>query len=279
MEQNINKLGAFVATLALIASVLVMPNVSAGDEDLTVTLVGDKGLTSYGAKYGHASFTGSVTSTSADADDNLTITASFAEEGWTGDQAFIGLWDGSNCAIEDGDDFGTGSHDFGTLSGTLDFCIAVMIEGNVTNGDTAEMIVSASSSNSTSLDINAQVIVSDWTFSTDDTMAKSFTESEAVGEDCEAAVNCQTYTITIHNNKLDENGVPVALSDTITIAYNSATPGWRIDSQDSSWNEMEMEATIGYIDAGASYDFEVEVSLSGSYALASSYVGNSILAF
>ena len=38
MEQNINKLGAFVAALALIASVLVMPSVSAGDEDLSVTL-------------------------------------------------------------------------------------------------------------------------------------------------------------------------------------------------------------------------------------------------
>tara|TARA_B100000614_G_scaffold230708_1_gene224142 strand:+ start:206 stop:2269 length:2064 start_codon:yes stop_codon:yes gene_type:complete len=279
MEQNINKLGAFVATLALIASVLVMPNVSAGDEDLSVTLVGDKGLTSYGAKYGHASFTGSVSSSSADADDNLTITASFAEAGWSDDQAFIGAWDGSNCAIEDGDDFGTGSHDFGTLSGTLDFCIAVMIEGDVDNGDSAEMVVSASSSNSTSLEINAQVIVSDWTFSTDDTTAKSFTESEAVGENCDTAVNCHTYTITLHNNKLDENGVPVALSDSITIAYNSATPGWRIDSDDSSWDEMEMEATIGYIDAGDSYDFEVQVSLSGSYALASSYVGNSVLAF
>ena len=89
MEQNINKLGAFIATLALIASVLVMPNVSAGDEDLSVTLVGDKGLTSYGAKYGHAMFTGSVSSNSADADDNLTITVSFAEEGWTADQAWV----------------------------------------------------------------------------------------------------------------------------------------------------------------------------------------------
>ena len=45
MEQNINKFGAFVATLALIASVLVMPNVSAGDGDLYVTVVGDNGLT------------------------------------------------------------------------------------------------------------------------------------------------------------------------------------------------------------------------------------------
>ena len=44
MEQKINKLGAFVATLALIASVLVMPNVSAGGGDLSVTLVGDKEL-------------------------------------------------------------------------------------------------------------------------------------------------------------------------------------------------------------------------------------------
>ena len=63
MEQKINKLGAFVATLALIASVLVMPNVSAGDGDLSVTLVGDKGLTSYGPMHGHARFPGSVTST------------------------------------------------------------------------------------------------------------------------------------------------------------------------------------------------------------------------
>ena len=104
MEQNINKLGAFVAALALIASVLVMPSVSAGDEDLSVTLVGDKGLTSYGAKYGHASFTGSVSSISADADHNLTVDASFSEAGWTNDQASIGAWDGSSCTIG-----GTGS--------------------------------------------------------------------------------------------------------------------------------------------------------------------------
>ena len=244
MEQKINKLGAFVATLALIASVLVMPNVNAGDGDLSVTLLGDKGLTSYGPMHGHASFTGSVTSTSADADDNVTITTSFSESGWTNDQASIGSWDGSTCTVE-----GTGSYDFGTLDGTLDFCIQVMIEGDVSNGDSAEMVVSVSSSNSTALDTNAQVIVSDWTFSTADTDAKTFAESDAVGEDCATAINCHTYTITIHNNKLDEDGTPVALSDSVKISYNSATPGWRIDSDDSAWDEMEMEATIGYIDA------------------------------
>ncbi|OIR11238.1 MAG: hypothetical protein BEU03_00640 [Marine Group III euryarchaeote CG-Epi6] len=274
MEQNINKLGAFVAALALIASVLVMPNVSAGDEDLSVTLVGDKGLTSYGAKYGHASFTGSVSSISADADHNLTITTSFSEEGWQDDQASIGSWDGSTCTPG-----GTGSYDFGTLDGTLEFCIEVMIEGDVNNGDSAELVVSVSSSNSTALDTNALVIVSDWTFSTADTDAKTFTESDAVGESCDDAVNCHSYTITLHNNKLDANGDPVAYSDAITISYNSATPGWRIDSDDQAWDEMDMEATIGYIDAGASVDFVIQVSLSGSYALASSYVGNSVLAF
>ena len=274
MEQNINKLGAFVAALALIASVLVMPNVSAGDEELSVTLVGDKGLTSYGAKYGHASFTGSVSSISADADDNLTVNASFSEDGWNNDQASIGLWDGSTCTIG-----GTETYDFGTLDGTLDFCIEIMIEGDVANGDSAELVVSVSSSNSTALDTNAQVIVSDWTFSTADTEAKTFAESDAVGEDCSTAVNCHTYTITIHNNKLNEDGDAVAFSGSVKISYNSATPGWRIDSDDTAWDEMEMVATIGYIDAGASYDFVIEVSLSGSYALASSYTQNSVLAF
>ena len=274
MEQKINKLGAFVATLALIASILVMPNVSAGDGDLSVTLLGDKDLTSYGPIHGHASFTGSVTSTSTDADDNVTVTASFSEAGWTNDQASIGSWDGSTCTVE-----GTASHDFGTLDETLDFCIQVMIEGDVSNGDSAEMVVSVSSSSSTAVDTNAQVIVSDWTFSSTDTDPKTFEESDAVGEDCDTAVNCHTYTITIHNNKLDDEGVPVELNNPIKISYNAATPGWRIDSSETGWDEMTMEGTIGYIDAGSSVDFEIEVSLSGSYALASSYVGNSVLAF
>ena len=186
MEQNINKLGAFVAALALIASVLVMPNVSAGDEELSVTLVGDKGLTSYGAKYGHASFTGSVSSISADADHNLTVIASFSEDGWNNDQASIGLWDGSTCTIG-----GTETYDFGTLDGTLDFCIEIMIEGDVSNRDSAELVVSVSSSNSTALDINAQVIVSDWTFSTADTEAKTFADLMQL----EKAVRMQSIVI------------------------------------------------------------------------------------
>ncbi len=284
MEQNINKLGAFVATLALIASVLVMPNVSAGDGDLSVTLVGDNGLTSYGAKYGNASFTGSVSSTSVDADDDLTISVDFPDfNDWTPSQASIGAWDGSNCAVNDGDDFTAGSHNFGTLSGTLDFCISVNVVGNVSHGDQIDMTVDASSSSSSSLTINAQVVVSDWSISTADNVVKTFEETDIIDDDCSTAIDCHEYTITIHNNKLDENGDPVAFSDTITIALLTATEGWDVNSDDSGWDDManagKGEYTLGYIDAGSSDDFVMEVRLQGENAIASSYNGNTFLNF
>ena len=47
MEQNVRTLGVIFATLALIASVLVMPNVSATDGDIQTSIAGDNGLTSY----------------------------------------------------------------------------------------------------------------------------------------------------------------------------------------------------------------------------------------
>ena len=283
MEQNIRKFGVFVATLALIASVLVMPNASAGDGDLSMTVEGDNGLTSYGAKYGRANFIGSVSSTSVDADEDLTITASFdSESGWDSNDASVGVWDGTSCAVGEEDDFGHGGYNFGTLSVTLDFCISVLVDGDsFDNGDSVEMVIDASSSNST-LDnvVNAQVVVSDWVSSTEDTVAKTFTESSAnTTEDCASASSCHSYTITIHNNKVDSSGVAQALSDPIKISYNSATPGWRIESDDAGWDAMNVEATIGYIAPGESYNFVIEVSLSGGNALASSYVGNSVLAF
>ena len=158
--------------------------------------------------------------------------------------------------------------------------LTIEIDGAFDNGEVGELSVSASTNDFTSLTEDSQVIVSDWTFSTQDVGAKTFEESEAIEEDCNVAVNCQTYTITIHNNKLDESGVPVDLTDPVRISYDSATPGWRIDSMDAAWDEMERKATIGFIEAGESYDFVINVSLSGSYALATSYTGNpSVLAF
>ena len=47
MEQNVRNLGVFVATLAMIASVLIVPGASASEHDLEITGSGDDGVTSY----------------------------------------------------------------------------------------------------------------------------------------------------------------------------------------------------------------------------------------
>ena len=74
MEQNGKKFGVLMAALAVIASVLVMPNVSAGADDLSVTVDGD---VFYGAQYGFANLTGSVSSTSVEAADDLISSNNF----------------------------------------------------------------------------------------------------------------------------------------------------------------------------------------------------------
>ena len=63
MEQKSSKFGVIVATLAMIASVLVIPTVSAQDGDLTASLTGDVGTTSYTSEVGNATFMVAITST------------------------------------------------------------------------------------------------------------------------------------------------------------------------------------------------------------------------
>ena len=111
MEQNVRTLGVILATLALVASVLVMPNVSATDGDLQTTISGDEGIASYASAFGHASFTAAISSASGDAHTNVVVSAAFAEgSGWTADQATI-----SDCTGE-----GTaGSHNSGDLAAAL----------------------------------------------------------------------------------------------------------------------------------------------------------------
>jgi hypothetical protein len=125
--------------------------------------------------------------------------------------------------------------------------------------------------------VNAQVIVSDWTVTTTDTDVKTYDETDVIEDDCSSAVDCNEYTITIHNNKLNSEGVSVAFSEEVRIALNTVTEGWDIDSDDSGWDDMgnagKGEFTLGYIDAGATYDFVMEVRLQGQNALASSYLG------
>ena len=232
MEQNGKKFGALIATLALIASVLVMPNVSAGDGDLSVTVDGD---VFYGAQYGFANLTGSVSSTSEEADDDLTISVSFPDDEtqWNSDQAQIGTWTNSECTFGENS---FGSYDFGTLADNgLEFCIALSIQEAIADlGDEIEMTISVASSVSTGQDKQVTIIVSDWTVSTPDLDIKLFEETDKVFDDCISAVNCHQYTISVTNNRLNEDGVAVALSDPVTISFNSATYGWRLDSPDLS---------------------------------------------
>ncbi|SVC39843.1 uncharacterized protein METZ01_LOCUS292697, partial [marine metagenome] len=61
MEQNVRNLTVFVATLAMIASVLIVPSVSADSHDLQITGSGDDGLRSYASQNGTAEFGISVT--------------------------------------------------------------------------------------------------------------------------------------------------------------------------------------------------------------------------
>ena len=87
-----------------------MPNVSADGEALSISLSGDNGLTTYGAKYGQANFTGTVTNSASS--DGLVVSASFSdsskEDGWNDDHVSIGSWDGSTYGfLEPGADFGT----------------------------------------------------------------------------------------------------------------------------------------------------------------------------
>ena len=122
MEQNVRTLGVIFATLALIASVLVMPNVSAEHgEDLHISVVGDDGITSYASSFGHATFSATISSESGSGHTDVTVSASFADgSGWVADQATI-----SDCS---GDGTG-GSNNTGDFNAgdTHTVCILSLI--------------------------------------------------------------------------------------------------------------------------------------------------------
>ena len=158
MEQNARNFGVILATLALIASVLVMPNVSADHGgDLHVSVSGDHGITSYASSYGHASFTAEITSDAANT--NVVLSANFAEgSGWVADQASF-----TDCSD---DAEGTSTYDAGDMGSgdTMTLCIVVSAtESNAEPGDDAEMTVSISSDEDTDgFSTNVRIAISDW---------------------------------------------------------------------------------------------------------------------
>ena len=101
MEQKSSKFGVFVATLAMIASVLVMPTVSAQDGDLVASLTGDVGSTSYSSELGNATFDLTITSASGIAHHNVNVTVTFrdssTEREWNEHYATISDCVGDGC--------------------------------------------------------------------------------------------------------------------------------------------------------------------------------------
>ena len=257
MEQNVRTFGVIFATLALIASVLVMPNVSATDGDLQTSISGDNGLTSYASSFGYATFTAEISSASGDGHTNVIVSAAFDEDGWVADQATISDCSGAGT---------TGSNNTGDLAAgaTNTVCISVSVEASGSEiGDDVEMTVSVTSDeDTTGTSTNVAIKISDWRAFSNDSV-QSYAEGDT-----------NTYTISIENIKLDVNGVGVAIDDPTYITLSNADEGWNIDSDNSAWDKLQLTATINYIAANGTFDLVLDIQLVGGIVPASSYINS-----
>ena len=204
MEQNVRNLGVFVATLAMIASVLIVPSVSADGHDLEISGSGDDGITSYASQHGTAVFSISISSMTDSAHTNVVIGASVY---WGQDQ------EGNNITTEgtvtDCSD-GAADTDFGE-GGNIPACVSVSpAEAGAENGDSGELTVTATSDeDSIGSSMAFTIAVTNWYASSDDGV-QSYAEGDT-----------NQYTITVTNIEVDENGNGVATSDPIYISLST----------------------------------------------------------
>ena len=207
--------------LAMLASVLIVPSVSADGHDLEISGSGDAAVTSYASQYGTAEFAISISSMTESAHNNVAIDASaYWGEDDNGDPIITGA-SVTDCSDGDADtDFGEG--------GTIDACVYVDVaEGGANIGDSAPVTVSVTSDeDSTGDSIEFTVQVSNW-------MAASADDAQSYAEG-----DTNQYTISVKNIKIDEDGNPDAISDTITIGLSTIGSGWNIDSE----NHIQKEA-------------------------------------
>ena len=262
MEQNVRNLGVFVATLAMIASVLIVPSVSADGHDLEISGLGDDGVTSYASQYGTAEFLITISSMAGSAHNNVSITAS---ADWGSITTEASVTDGSNGCTDENDNVET---DFGA-GGTIEACISVSVaEAGADIGDVGAVTVSATSAEDSIGDSTEFTVqVSNWRAYSNDG-AQSYAEGDT-----------NQYTISVKNIKVDENGDAVAIDDAISISLSTVGSGWNIDSDDAAWDKAELTATIQYLAADADYDLVLDIQLVGEIVPASSYVGNSFVVF
>jgi PGF-CTERM protein len=244
----------------MIASVLIVPSVSADGHDLEISGLGDDGVTSYASQYGTAEFLITISSMAGSAHNNVSITAS---ADWGSITTGASVTDGSNgCTDENVEtDFGAG--------GTIEACISVSVaEAGADIGDVGAVTVSATSAEDSIGDSTEFTVqVSNWRAYSNDG-AQSYAEGDT-----------NQYTISVKNIKVDENGDAVEIDDAISISLSTVGSGWNIDSDDAAWDKAELTATIQYLAADADYDLVLDIQLVGEIVPASSYVGNSFVVF
>ena len=247
MEQNMKTFGVILATLAMIASVLVMPVASAEDGDLRVTLSGDDGTTSFASENGTAVFTVDISSASGASHTDIDVSVTFDDAGWTGDHASV-----DDCA---------GGSDL-NFTGSTTACISVKIMGAESIGGSVGMSVSVTSAeDTTGATATGSVKISNWKVSSADGV-QSYSENVT-----------HQYTITVENIMFDANGAGVDLDEPVYITLVEIGGGWNVDSSQSAWDKPSLTATINYIAANGSFDLVLDVQLVGEIVTSSSYTG------
>tara|TARA_B110000438_G_scaffold30139_1_gene29313 strand:+ start:1573 stop:3600 length:2028 start_codon:yes stop_codon:yes gene_type:complete len=249
MEQNMKTFGVILATLAMIASVLVMPVASAEDGDLQATISGDDGTTSFASENGTAVFTVDISSASEIAHTNVDVSVAFESAGWESDQASI-----DDC--DDGLDFNFTAGESSTV------CISVMVMGAESIGGSVGMSVSVTSAEDTSgVSVLGLIKISNWMVSSEDGV-QSYSENET-----------HDYTITVTNIMVDAEGAGVSLEESVYITLVEIGGGWNVDSSSNAWDKPSLTATINFIPADGSFDLVLDVQLVGGIVTSSSYTG------
>ena len=250
MEQNMKTFGVILATLAMIASVLVMPVASAEEGDLQATISGDDGTTSFASENGTAVFTVDISSASDAAHTNVNVSVDFESAGWTSDKASI-----DDCA---------GGLDFNFTEGeSSTACISVKVEGAESIGGSVSMVVSVTSSEDVDgASTSGEIQISNWRVYSVDGI-QSYSEGVT-----------HQYTITVENIKIDGDMVTgVELDESVYITLVEIGGGWNVDSTSNAWDKPSLTATVNFIPANGSFDLVLDVQLVGEIVTSSSYTG------
>lgn len=273
MEQNARKFGVFVATLAMIASLLVIPSASAAEEDLQVSLSGHNGATAYASELGYANFTAEITSALGDAHHNVTVTIDFVDE-TTGDNT----WDSGVATVSKCGEEGTPiSNNTGNLDAGSTICVSISVDMDAlpgvasTDQGTMEVHVVSDEDTATGSDVEGTIKIVNWMVTSVDGV-QAFEESDFESTVCSEKPNCNTYTLTVQNLKLNGERVEDATTEKISIRLQQIGIGWSLNSSYPGWSIMDQEATIDGLDAGQTLDIVFEVTLMGGNIPATSYL-------